>query len=44
MFWPLRGHVAAWVLGLQQPVGAILIVCFIGKALYDTLFYERYGL
>jgi hypothetical protein len=27
---------------LQAPLGSLLIVCFIGKALYDTLFYERY--
>jgi hypothetical protein len=27
---------------LQAPAGALLIVCSVGKALYDTLFYDRY--
>lgn len=27
---------------LQAPFGALLIVCFIGKALYDTLFYDHF--
>ncbi|MBI4321211.1 MAG: hypothetical protein HY675_22190 [Chloroflexi bacterium] len=27
---------------LQAPIGALLVVCSIGKALYDTLFYDRY--
>lgn len=27
---------------VQQAVGVILLVCTIGKALYDTLFYDRY--
>ena len=27
---------------VRAGLGAILIVCSIGKALYDTLFYDRY--
>jgi len=27
---------------LQVPAGALLIVCSLGKALYDTLFFDRY--
>ncbi len=28
-----------WV---QTPLGVLVIVCGLGKLLYDTLFYERY--
>jgi hypothetical protein len=27
---------------LQVPVAVVLLVCFLGKLLYDTLFYDRY--
>jgi len=27
---------------LQVPVAVVLFVCFLGKLLYDTLFYDRY--
>ncbi len=27
---------------LQAPLGALVLVCSIGKALYDTLFYDHY--
>jgi hypothetical protein len=33
--WPLAA-------GLQIPLGAIVVVITIGKALYDTLFFDRY--
>ncbi|MBI2861401.1 MAG: hypothetical protein HYX89_01130, partial [Chloroflexi bacterium] len=29
---------------LQVALGALVFVCAIGKALYDTLFYDRYWL
>jgi hypothetical protein len=32
----------AWVGKVQQPLAAFLLVCYIGKLLYDTLFYDRY--
>ncbi len=42
MFWPLHGQVPPLIVKLQEPLGALLIVCFLGKALYDTLFFDRY--
>ncbi len=27
---------------LQGPVAVVLFVCFLGKLLYDTLFYDHY--
>mgnify|MGYP005839379587 CR=1 FL=1 len=42
MVVPLPEEVDPLWLMLQAPIGALLIVCSIGKALYDTLFYDRY--
>lgn len=42
MLLPLPVHVDPLWRMLQAPIGALLIVCFVGKALYDTLFYDRY--
>ena len=30
------------VLALQTPIGILILLCALGKALYDTLFYDRY--
>ena len=35
---PMEGLLGA----LPLPVGVIVLVCSLGKALYDTLFFERY--
>ena len=42
MVFPLPADIDPLWRVLQAPVGALLIVCFIGKALFDTLFYDRY--
>jgi hypothetical protein len=34
--WP------AWVGNVQSPLVVFLLVCYIGKLLYDTLFYDHY--
>jgi hypothetical protein len=28
---------------IQTPLGVLIIVCGLGKALYDTLFWDRYA-
>ena len=30
------------VLALQTPVGILVLLCSLGKALYDTLFFDHY--
>jgi len=30
------------VLAVQTPVGVLVLLCTLGKALYDTLFYDHY--
>ncbi len=42
MLLPLPDEVDPLWQMLQAPVGALLTVCSIGKALFDTLFYDRY--
>jgi hypothetical protein len=41
MFAPL-GWLGPLARALQVPFAVILFVCFLGKLLYDTLFYDRY--
>ena len=31
-----------WVGKVQQPLAVFLLICYIGKLLYDTLFYDHY--
>ncbi len=42
MGFPLPEDVDPLWQTLQVPAGALLIVCSLGKALYDTLFFDRY--
>jgi len=39
---PLPATVPAWVIAAQWPVTVFLTVALIGKALYDTLFWDRF--
>ena len=32
----------AWVGKVQQPLAVFVLICYIGKLLYDTLFYDHY--
>jgi hypothetical protein len=43
MFLPSPDEFPPWVAKIQQPVIVFLLVCYIGKLLYDTLFYDHYG-
>lgn len=38
---PLPGNRASWLGPAVQGVGALVLVCWMGKLLYDTLFYDR---
>jgi hypothetical protein len=40
---PIPIGVAGWLAPLQMPLAILLSVSLIGKALYDTLFWDRYG-
>jgi fumarate reductase subunit C len=42
MLLPLPRWTPAWVAYVQVPVVAFLLICCLGKLLYDTLFYNRY--
>ncbi len=41
MHLPL-GRLGPAAVALQTPLAALLLVCFVGKLLYDTLFYDHY--
>jgi len=42
MFLPPPSGFPAWLADVQAPVVVFLLVCYIGKLLYDTLFYDHY--
>lgn len=42
MLLPPPERFPAWVGQVQVPVVVFLLVCYIGKLLYDTLFYDHY--
>ena len=42
MFLPPPAGTAAWLTNVQVPVTVFLLVCYIGKLLYDTLFYDHF--
>ena len=42
MLLPTPGQFPAWVAAVQMPLTVFLLVCYLGKLLYDTLFYNRY--
>lgn len=39
---PLPFWTPVWFAYYQVPLAVLLFVCYLGKLLYDTLFYERY--
>jgi hypothetical protein len=39
---PLPARTPDWLMNAQLPLAAFLAIVLIGKALYDTLFWERY--
>jgi hypothetical protein len=39
---PLPWWTPAWVAYVQVPATVFLLICYVGKLLYDTLFYNRY--
>ena len=41
--YPWPGEDAFWAAPAVQGLGALLLVCGLGKLLYDTLFYDRWG-
>lgn len=43
MLMPRQGWTPAWYAYVQVPAAVFLLVCYLGKLLYDTLFYERYS-
>jgi hypothetical protein len=42
MFLPPPQGFPAWVGRVQQPLAVLVLVCYLGKLLYDTLFYDHY--
>jgi hypothetical protein len=42
MFLPPPPDFPAWIGNIQAPLAACVLVCYIGKLLYDTLFYDHY--
>jgi len=42
MFLPPPSGFPAWLSTVQAPVVVFVLVCYIGKLLYDTLFYDHY--
>ncbi len=42
MLMPAPGIFPPWLVKLQMPVTIVLLICYLGKLLYDTLFYDHY--
>lgn len=41
MMVPLPVWTPQWVVWIQVPAAVFLLICYLGKLLYDTLFYDR---
>jgi len=41
MLFPLPLWTPQWVVWVQVPLAVFLLVCYLGKLLYDTLFYRQ---
>ena len=39
---PPPPELPAWVAQVQMPLTILVLVCYSGKLLYDTLFYDHY--
>ncbi len=42
IFFPNPEEGEAGLMALRAPLGVLLLVCTVGKLLYDTLFYSRF--
>jgi len=42
MLFPLPWWTPAWLPYVQVPATVFLLICYVGKVLYDTLFFNRY--
>lgn len=42
MLLPAPPQFPAWVAEVQMPLTVFILVCYTGKLLYDTLFYDHY--
>jgi hypothetical protein len=42
MLLPVPSNAPKWLVDGHIPVVVFVLVCYIGKSLYDTLFYNRY--
>jgi len=42
MLLPIPAPAPAWLPEWHVPIVVVLLVCYIGKLLYDTLFYDHY--
>jgi hypothetical protein len=42
MILPPPSALPAWLDTLWQPVIVFVLICYIGKLLYDTLFFDHY--
>ncbi len=39
---PLAEWAPLWFLKIQLPITSFVLVCYLGKLLYDTFFYDHY--
>jgi hypothetical protein len=39
---PLPQHTPEWVAFAEVPILMFILMCYLGKLLYDTLFWDRY--
>ena len=39
---PLYEWAPLWFLKIQLPLTGLILVCYLGKLLYDSLFFDRY--
>jgi predicted Abi (CAAX) family protease len=42
MMLPQPGDLPVWLDALWMPAVVFVLLCYIGKLLYDTLFYDHY--
>ena len=39
---PLAEWAPIWLTQVQAPLTGLVLICYLGKLLYDTLFYDHY--
>ena len=42
IYWPLPVPLAHFIGSIRVPAIIIISICYIGKLLYDTLYYDHY--